>query len=189
MKQLYMIRHRAPVVPRSLPEGYAFAFFRGSEEEITDWLAACVGIVGENPERGVFDSSILNCDRVHPATDLIFVTDPKGKRVATITVAAREDGNGYLHMVGACPEVRGNGIGQAMVSYACEILEARGHSYSTLSTDDHRLSAIKTYLDHGFRPLICHDPESDVGARWDAVLKALGYREVERFDEERISGK
>ena len=78
-------------------------------------------------------------------------------------------------MVAALPEVRGKGIGHAMLRYALAMLEERGCTYTVLTTDDFRLAAIKTYLDAGFAPVIEQDPESDVYARWESVLKDMQY--------------
>jgi len=184
MKQLKMRRESAPIAPRPLPCGYTFATFGGSEEEIDDWLRACVGIVGEDAKREVFESSIRSNKGVDPAADVWFILDPTGKRVATITPCRREDGSGLVHMVGALPESRGIGLGHALIEKACALLEERGHERAYLTTDEHRLPAVKTYLDAGFRPVIYPDPESDMNERWDAVLKTLAYRSVERFVEE-----
>ena len=52
-----------------------------------------------------------------------------------------------------------------------------------LTTDDFRLSAIKTYLDAGFCPVLYADPDSDQRARWDAVIAALGYGPVTYLSE------
>ena len=48
---------------------------------------------------------------------------------------------------------------------------------------DNRLAAIKTYLDAGFRPVLRYDPDSDMRARWDAVIAALGYEPVAYLQE------
>lgn len=93
------------------------------------------------------------------------------------------DGTGYIHMVGALPACRGKGIGHAMLAHALEELQARACPVVTLTTDDHRLAAIKTYLDAGFRPVLRYDPDSDMRARWDAVIAALGYEPVAYLQE------
>ena len=79
--------------------------------------------------------------------------------------------------------VRGKGIGHAMLRYALQMLEARGCTYSVLTTDDFRLAAIKTYLDAGFVPVIEQDPESDVRMRWEKVLAELHYARDIQFKE------
>ena len=56
--------------------------------------------------------------------------------------------------------------------------------YTYLTTDDKRLPAIKGYLDADFLPVLWADPDSDMRARWDAVLANLHYRQVEYLPEE-----
>ena len=117
------------------------------------------------------------------ARDLFFVTDAGGARIATSAAVRHADGTGYIHMVGALPACRGKGIGHAMLAHALEELQARACPVVTLTTDDHRLAAIKTYLDAGFRPVLRYDPDSDMRARWDAVIAALGYEPVAYLQE------
>jgi hypothetical protein len=66
-----------------------------------------------------------------------------------------------------------------MLAHALQMGEARGVPYTVLTTDDHRLAAIKTYLDAGFLPVLYNDPDSDMRARWDKVLTDLHYGPVE----------
>ena len=49
MRQLKMIRYRAPVHPRALPEGWKYALYQGTPEEMLDWLEICKnGLFGPN---------------------------------------------------------------------------------------------------------------------------------------------
>lgn len=175
-----MIRPAAPVRQRPLPAGYTFDTYHGTDGEIADWLILCRGsLLPEDAGREWFDSTILNYPDLVPSEDLFFVLDPSGRRVATSASVRHANGEGYIHMVAALPECRGRGIGHAMLSHALTLLDARCVTTSSLTTDDFRLAAIKTYLDGGFRPVLWEDPESDMRARWDAVLASLGYPPVE----------
>lgn len=175
MKQLKMRRERAPVAVRELPQGYAYEFYQGSAEQIADWLQICHGALLPDQNESWFTSTILQYPDLCPERDLFFVIEQgTGKRVAT-TAAVCHGQEGYIHMVAALPEIRGKGIGHAMLRYALAMLEERGCTYTVLTTDDFRLAAIKTYLDAGFAPVIEQDPESDVYARWESVLKDMQY--------------
>lgn len=185
MGQLKMLRVSAPVAPRELPKGYTYAAYRGTEEELSAWLDMCRAgqLLPENPpESGSygdwFKVTVLDYADLNPAEDIIFVLDPEGKTVASLCAVKHGTEQGYIHMVAAHPDVRGKGIGHAMLAYALEKLEARACTYSILTTDDFRLPAIKTYLDAGFRPVLWEDPDSDQRARWDAVIAALSYEPV-----------
>lgn len=183
MKQLKMMRFDEPVVERLLPDGYKYVFFDGSEEQIRDWLDICShGLMGDK-SFSAFHACITNYADCVPENDLFFVSNKDGRLVATSTSIKHADGEGYVHMVANIPECRGLGIGHAMLYFGVNILLERGCKRITLTTDDHRLAAIKTYLDGGFHPVMWHD-ESDMKARWDAVIKELGYqKEVEYIDE------
>lgn len=184
MQQLKMLRYGGEVKLRDLPEGYRYEAFGGSDAEIDDWVAICRhGLLPESGGREHFDSAILNYPDLHPARDLFFVVDGEGQRVATSASVSHPNREGYIHMVAALPLCRGKGIGHAMLSHALTLLEERGCTHTILTTDDHRLAAIKTYLDAGFRPVIYYDPESDMRARWDAVIATLRYEPVAYISE------
>lgn len=184
MQQLKMYRPAAPVTHRSLPEGYGYVFYTGEPAEISDWLDICRhGLIGPEEDEACFTSTIMNYPDLVPEQDLFFVVDPQGRRVATSASVCHPNKEGYLHMVAALPMCRGLGIGHAMLSQALSMMEARGCTHAVLTTDDFRLPAIKTYLDGGFRPVIYHDPESDMRERWDRVIAQLGYEPVAYISE------
>ena len=183
MKQLKMRRPSAPIVA-AMPDGYAIVPFGGSAAEISDWLAIVAeGLVPVEGGEAVFDRYIRNWRDLTPEEDLFFVTDPTGKRVATIAAVRHPDRTGYIHMVGSHPVCRGKGVGRAMLAHALDVIESRGVDYTILTTDDFRLPAIKLYLDAGFRPVLWTDPDSDMIARWDKVIETLGYSPVEYLAE------
>ncbi len=189
MKQLLMLRIGGTVNDRTLPDGYRFEYYTGTAEEVTDWISICRhGLLPEGPpasgaDRDWFASAIEGYRDLVPERDLFFVVTPDGKRVATSAAVLHPNDEGYIHMVAAKPVCRGCGIGHAMLSRALTDLTARGATHVTLTTDDYRLAAIKTYLDGGFRPVLWHDPDSDMRARWDAIIAALGYEPVEYFED------
>ncbi|MCQ2429427.1 MAG: GNAT family N-acetyltransferase [Clostridia bacterium] len=183
MRQMKMLRPSGPVTHRDLPAGYRYEFYTGTEAERLDWLAMNKGAILPDDDPKWFDLLITRYPDVCPEKDLFFVVSPDGRRVATSASVVHSGGAGYVHMVAALPEVRGKGIGHAMLSFSLETLEARGVPYIYLTTDDFRLAAIKTYLDADFRPVLWEDPESDMAARWDAVIDKLGYRKVEYLPE------
>ena len=181
MKQLKMRRNGAPVEARELPSGYVYESYNGSAEQVRDWLQICHGALIPDQNENWFTSTILEYPDLCPERDLFFVVEQSsGKRVATTAAVCHGD-EGYIHMVAALPEIRGKGIGHAMLRYALGALEARGCTYTILTTDDFRLAAIKTYLDAGFVPVIEQDPESDHAARWESVIAELKYPHIIRF--------
>ena len=183
MKQLSMRRESAPVKSRELPQGYFYEAYSGQRAQIDDWLELCFEALIPTKEEKWFMDTILQYPDLCPERDLFFVIEQStGRRVAT-TAAVCHGKEGYIHMVAAAPDIRGKGIGHAMLRYALQMLEARGCMYSVLTTDDFRLAAIKTYLDAGFMPVIEQDPESDVRMRWEKVLAELHYARDIQFKE------
>ena len=184
MKQLKMVRYSAPVRERTLPEGWRFALYGGSLEERADWITICRdGLFGEKTNEESFEKYIVRWRDLVPEKDLFFVVNAEGRRVATTAYVRYAEGTGYLHCVGSLSETRGRGVGHAMLAHALEIGEERGVPYTVLTTDDHRLAAIKTYLDAGFLPVLYNDPDSDMRARWDKVLTDLHYAPVESLSD------
>lgn len=99
----------------------------------------------------------------------------QGEPVGTATVwqvPGWGDDCAYLHMVGVTPAATGRRLG-ALVSLAClHHMRAEGFARCLLQTDDHRLPAVRTYLNLGFRPLLVHDNQRE---RWPRLLASVGW--------------
>lgn len=176
--QLKMTRYAGPVKERTLPAGYSFKLFDGSEREIDEWVRLCNFGLVENATRDTFYETVGNFENVVATRDCFFVIDPEGKYIASSTAVAKPDGVGLVHMVASDPTARGKGVGHAMLAHTLSMLEAHGMQRVDLRTDDWRLAAVKTYLDAGFLPVLLDDPESDHAARWDKVRADLSYPAV-----------
>ncbi len=184
MQQLMMecrIENRA--TERSLPDGYKYECFNGTERDISDWKQIMQEPPFLGPEGGdeCYRLMIEEFPDVVAEKDIQFVVNEKGERVASITTISKKDGSGYVHMVKAKTSEQGKGIGNAMIRYALRIFAERQNSRVILTTDDFRLAAIKTYLNAGFLPVIYHDPDSDMEARWSEVLNQLKISEIEKI--------
>ena len=169
---------------RALPQGYTYEKFNGLERDIADWKSIIEEVFA--PEDGK-DSCWHLMIEVYPdcvpMQDIHFISNENGERVATITTITHADGSGYVHMVGARAGERGKGLGHSMARYALKVFAERGVDNVILTTDDFRLAAVKTYLDAGFNPVLYHDPDSDMKARWEKVLADLKYGDVKFFAE------
>lgn len=162
-----------------LPEGYTFEIFKRSEKDIADWKK--IIMTSPAPFDGAdscYHNMIELCHDIDMDKDIHFVVDAHGERVATITLITQSDGMGYVHMVKAMDSERGKGLGHAMANFAIAVFRERGLEDAILTTDDWRLSAIKTYLDAGFLPVIYETPEQDMEKRWNEVLQKLQYGPV-----------
>ena len=186
MEQLVMLAKAPYVKPtHSLPEGYSFVKFDGSDKDIADWKT--IIMAEPAPLDGPDSCYHLMIETFHdivPTNDIYFVEDSKGQRVATFTVVSQPNGMGYLHMVHSMENQRGKGIGHAMAERSTQIAAERGHASIILTTDDFRLPAIKTYLDAGYYPVVYGCRDNEVNTRWDAVFEKLGYPETVRYEKE-----
>lgn len=94
--------------------------------------------------------------------------------VATAS-AAHDSSNhptmGTLHWVGVDPVHRGHRLGEWISLAVLHEFRARGLTSANLTTDDHRLAAIRTYTRLGFEPQRWHSSHE---ARWIDVMNRLG---------------
>lgn len=152
-------------------EGYTLRTYR--DGDLAVWAALvseCIG--GRYDEAACRESLLMGTPQFAPE-DLCFAE--KGDEVAGTTCAHRKhapaEGPGIIHMVGVFAAHRGHGLGRALVAAALHRLREMGYREVTLSTDDFRLPAIRTYLSLGFRPHLSHPSH---GARWQEVRRQLG---------------
>lgn len=81
------------------------------------------------------------------------------------------DGMGVLGWVMSSPDYRGKRLGYSVCAAVMQHLAKHGFHALQLSTDDHRVPAIKTYLNLGWRPWLY---EPDMEERWRALAEICG---------------
>ena len=100
---------------------------------------------------------------------------PTGALVATANANHapndRHPEGGELSFVAASPQHAGHGLGRAVCAAVVRRFLGAGYSRIYLKTDDHRLAAIKVYLQLGFEPFLFNET---MAARWAAVQQQLG---------------
>lgn len=104
----------------------------------------------------------------------VWFIECEGKPVATASAwrdAHYGEHTGYVHMVGALPNFKGQKLGYWVSVAVLRQLAAEGVHHAVLQTDDFRLPAIVTYARLGFRPLIVHENQP---RRWGAIYSKLG---------------
>jgi len=77
---------------------------------------------------------------------------------------------GYVHMVGADPRYKGNGLGYQVSLATLHQMAAENRQSVILHTDDFRLPAIAIYLRLGFEPEITHESHE---ARWEDIYTRI----------------
>lgn len=189
MQQLKMVKRMGEVKPYPLHEDY---YIRNIQEdtpgEIDTWVDICKNqLLGEDATKEAYTNCITNVPLLVPETDVFFVCEKAtGRPVATLTAHIRDTGDGWIHMVGSLPEVRGKKIGHAMLAHGLTRLANAGVPRVWLTTDDWRRPAIKNYLTAGFCPVIFDDPSEDalpLTDRWEVILTELRWDKREYFYE------
>lgn len=155
----------------NLPEGYTLRTYRPGDEkkweEVTDkafggvhrFLDSMKDAVTRFPD-GIF--FICHGEKI-VATTAALVTERDGRKM------------GYVHMVAADPEHNGRKLGYNVVLAVLHKIAAYGLDCAILTTDDHRLPAIKVYLQLGFKPVIPNDGHK---SRWKVILEKLGENQL-----------
>ena len=154
-----------------LPDGYTLRSYRedGTDTDERAWNH----IIDE-----CFHNPIINCrdmmlnDPEYRPERMFFICYD-GEPVAT--ASAWFDANfgkdsGMVHYVGALPGHSGKKLGLLVSKAAMQKMKQEGRSWAYLTTDDHRIPAIKTYLKLGFEPVMSHESHS---RRWAKIFKTL----------------
>lgn len=174
MAQLRMRFRSIPeeYVAFSLPEEYTLTTFN-PETDIMGWIETCAdGLNTGSWTPADFQRAMLEPDGIVPE-QIFVVKDLVGRVVATATAWLQAPGKGYLHMVSARPECRGQHLGAVVVQAVMEWFSDHDVTEIFLWTDDFRLPAIKTYLHIGFLPVLY---DFDMAKRWNAIYEKLGVR-------------
>lgn len=191
MEQLMMVRLAAPVADVPLPEGWTIRAMKPGEGEI--WARICGGEFWDPAQMGDeerWQHTMASDPGVH-VENVFFVCDETGEPVATATARLLDKVKraafpptlqplGYLHYVAAVPRSRGKGAGSAVTAHVLRRLADLGFPDCVLTTDDHRLAAIRSYLRLGFLPVLHGEGMRE---RWQAVLGLLGVERNAALDE------
>ncbi len=175
MEQLSMV-HPAPasVGAPVAGEGIALRTFRSGEEQA--W-ADIINATDLGADYGVAKvrETLTGKSRFDPEGLFLACDSATGRPLAT-ACAWRSFVFGRsrptLHMVAARPEASGRGLGKLVCQAVLDYFARRGEQEVVLTTDDHRLPAIATYLQVGLRPMRYVRGEDHAG-RWKAILEKL----------------
>ena len=85
-----------------------------------------------------------------------------------------------MHFVEVKNSCRGKRLGYVATEQVLDYVEKRNIPVLYLTTDEFRFPAIKTYLKLGFISVMW---DVDMHDRWFSILKELGYKKAEIYDE------
>ena len=168
-RQLKMIFSPEAICAASLPQGYTAVSFQ--KAHTADWLSICrCGLFPADADLAFAEKELASFPFLREG-DILFAEDASGEKIATACGMLLPSSEGYLHWICAKPQARGSGVASALILHMASVLLTRGASCVFLTTDDHRLAAIKTYLRIGLRPVI---DNQEMEERWKRIFKELG---------------
>ena len=181
MEQLRMI-HRMKNLPEfTLAEGFSLRLYQ--EGDIPAWTEICsYGLLEGDLSEG-WKTCMEVFDTLIPERDVYFICDKNGKAVATCTAFATSENVSLLHMLGALPEARGNRLATSMTVYGIRKMAAEmgeKESIMRLKSDDWRVSAVRTYLQCGFQPVLFDEGMQE---RWQAICDKVDLHGIEMLDD------
>ncbi len=154
----------------SLPSGYAIRTYKPEDKDNYIALMNKAGFSGFD-EKALYNSF----KRFLPNGTFLIVHKSTNQIVATASASHNiyepDPYAGLIDWVSADPEHRGKGLGYIVCAAAVNKLIKLGYKKITLSTDDYRLPAIKTYIKLGFSPIIDSEETKE---RWKNVYTKLG---------------
>lgn len=179
MQQLMMWWKKQPVNDMTLPNGYMFRTYRDGDAK--GWIEVCSEGLGTGEwSEADFEKNMLQKEGLHPE-GLFLIVNEEDEIVGTVSGVILPNGLGYVHMVSISPKCRGLGMARPLNAVVLDYLVRNNCEDVMLTTDDFRISAIKSYLSAGFKPVL-HD--TDMADRWQKVLEVFGYEEINTFTED-----
>jgi len=156
--------------PVVMPEGCVMRTFAPGDEQV--WGEIMNTGVGTDWTVEKVREKLTGQPQFDP--DGLFFATMDGKPVGSACAWTIEPGErevGTVHMVCVLPEARGKNLGYLLVLRVLHYFREHGFTSASLSTDDGRVPAIKSYLRLGFEA-DCPDEES--AEIWKGVVERIG---------------
>ena len=173
MAQLRMVKLNMNDIPEAnIPDGFELRVIKPDEKN--KWEELC---------NKMFDFKSTFKETVEEkrgyVEDGVFVITDGGRFIATGTGLCNhnQNGYGYVHMIAADSDYSGKRLGYEIVAAVLRRLRGGGFDKAELTTDDHRLPAIKTYKNLGFIPDLSVD--ETMRERWENIYKIFGWELID----------
>jgi len=156
-------------------EGYALRPFRPGDE--TDWQALYEAAFPDIPDRVRDKVAHLMAEDVWDPQRVRFACQADRPVACALAWEPRWDvpGAGILHWVAVHPAHRRRRLGRAVVLDALRWMHQTGRRAAVLTTEVHRVAAVRLYLSLGFKPDFAAAPDMD--RRWATAREHLGRAE------------
>lgn len=168
LPQLAMIRYNIQQLPEmSLTSGYMCRSFQPGDA--VHWEKIINDSFGGTHDfkQEMQDDQAYKPERVK----FICFQDSPVATASAWHLPANSEAVGTLHMVGILKANGGHGLGAQVCLAALGQMKIEGRQFATLTTDDFRVPAIKTYLRLGFMPMLTHESHQK---RWYDILPQIG---------------
>ena len=169
MEQLIMVRKNLAEIPDTpLPAGYHIRFYaEGDDGKLAAVFQQCfdLGWSADRVQKTFVEEAVWSPNRM-----CVLCHGDEVVGTATAWELRQRPGHGMLHYLAVLPEHRGKRLGQALTARVLRLLKEMGYTDAWLSTDDFRLSAIRTYLALSFEP-VCRDKSHT--ERWEIIRHKL----------------
>jgi GNAT superfamily N-acetyltransferase len=158
------------------PNGYIFRSI--SREEGHLWEEVMDKAFG-NFKAGDFE--VIMVDNFSYLPERIYILfDEEKKPSGTATAWSQPwiwgEACGFVIFVGVIPTHRGRGLGTQMVKHLNNVIKSRGQENVLLDVDCDNYSAIKSYLNVGFKPLLTDENQVVI---WEDIFAQLSMIPVE----------
>ena len=171
--QLVMMKESlTDLPPVVLPTGYSLRHFRPGDE--INWETVLNQSFGEVVPPRLF-AGVMACDAACSPERVLFVTRDNVP-VATASAWYKPEWGrdmGYVHYVGVSANHKGKKLGYWVSLAVLHRFVFEGRTQSVLQTDDHRVPAVKTYLELGFAPWLVEENQRQ---RWRAVIETNRFK-------------
>lgn len=173
---VFMVNRDIARAPRyEMPAGYHMRFYREGDAETWERIQQISDVFFVAGVETIANS--MPGDTAHLAQRIMFLVDPAGEDIGTITAWDDSDFDGtpmgHIHWVAIVPAAQGRGLGKPLMTAAMEVMRRRGDTAAWLETNTARVPALNLYLHFGFAPHVRND-EARNG--WRAVAPALKSR-------------
>ena len=152
------------------PPGYSIRPYRPGDEPQWAKVMQLSGFEDWNEER--LAEAIQEPERLEGTRFVVF--DEQDLIVAATMASRHQDDPpvGGIDWVSGHPDHKGRQLGYGVCAAVVKYLVDRGYTKITLTTDDWRLPAIKTYLKLGWQADMCRE---DMPDRWRKVCEELDW--------------
>jgi predicted dehydrogenase/ribosomal protein S18 acetylase RimI-like enzyme len=152
-----------------LAPGYRLRQYTPADEAAYIALMDSAGFTGWSPQQ-VQETHRRTLEAGHFVIEQIATGELVATALANHAPTPLHPHGGELGWVAASPHHAGRKLGLTVCAAVLKLFRARAYQRIYLSTDDHRLPAIATYLKLGFQPLLYRE---DMPQRWQAILSQL----------------